>query len=64
MRIPNLSQLESESLMKGQMRNIKGEGGGDVIDMCLSCFCPEEGKDLEFDTYQVAYHLALQVDPD
>ena len=65
MRIPNLSQLESESLMKGQMRNIKGGGGGDVVPMiCLSCFCPEEGKDLDSNTTEAALESGLQVDPD
>ena len=64
MRIPNLSQLESESLMKDQMKTIKGEGGGDVIDVCLSCFCPDEGKTLSDDVYEVALEEALQADPD
>ena len=64
MRIPNLSQLESESLMKDQMKTIKGEGGGDVIDVCLSCLCPEEGKSLSDEVYDVALHVALQADPD
>ena len=64
MKIPNLAQLESESLMKDQMKNIKGEGGGDVIDVCLSCLCPEEGKTLSDDVYNVALEDALHADPD
>ena len=64
MRIPNLSQIESESLLKDQMKAIKGEGGGDVIDVCLSCFCPDEGKALSEQVYLVALEDALQADPD
>ena len=65
MKIPNLSQIESESLMKSQMRIVTGGGGGDVVPMiCLSCFCPEEGKDLASDTTEAALRSGLQVDPD
>ena len=65
MKIPNLAQLESESLMKSQMRIVKGGGGEDVVPtICLSCFCPEEGKDLASDTTEAAIQSGLQVDPD
>ena len=64
MRIPNLSQIESESLMKDQMKNIKGEGGGDVPTFCFSCCCPEEGKDLFDETYTAALKTDPTLDPD
>ena len=48
MKLPNLSQLESESLMRDQMKAVKGGGGGGSAqpkyDFCLSCVCPVSSR--------------------
>ena len=54
MNITNLSQLESEALMKDLMSTIKGGGDPSRYDKCASCVCPKTGIDLEQDTYEAA----------
>ena len=68
MKLPNLSQLESESLMRDQMKAVKGGDGGTLnrYDICQSYFCPFDENDptLEVQTYLAALLSSTQPEPD
>ena len=70
MKLPNLSQLESESLMRDQMKAVKGGGGGGSAqpkyDFCLSCVCPDgdDHIELEYQTHMAAYLFTPIPEPD
>ncbi len=68
MKLPNLSLLESESLMRNQMKAVKG-GDGDSPSregLCLSCFCPHGDDEflLYLDTNWAALLYVPAPEPD
>jgi|GEM_PF-5823869 len=66
MKLTNLSQLESEALLKEQMGDIKGEGDGPTkVIKCLSCFCPGVNQfELYFDVNAAALLDVPDPEPD
>ncbi|MBP5388914.1 MAG: hypothetical protein J6Y27_01005 [Bacteroidales bacterium] len=66
MKITNLSELESEALLKEQMGDIKGEGDGPTkVIKCLSCFCPGVNQfELYFDVNAAALLDVPDPEPD
>ncbi len=64
MKITNLSQLESEALLKDRMDAVKGGGDPSRYDFCLSCICPITKSDLSKDTNLAAEEYVPGPEPD
>ncbi len=67
MKLPNLSQLESESLMRDQMKTVKGgdgDGASPEFDRCASCFCPIDQISIYFQVYGAALQYVPMPEPE